>query len=527
MRLNFNKIGLAVAGVLLFGQAVQAQQLPVMNHYIYNPYLYNPARAGQNEQGTVSLNFKKQWVAMPNSPITGALLMESPINGTRLGVGGMIYSDKTHIVNKVGGLATVAYHLPFDKTGAHGMSGGLSLGVLNQRLAVSEATVANPNDPQLVGPSTTGTTMDLSLGLNYHWKALQVGVSMLQGLGNSVKYLNTANGTNSDYTLSRHFLFSANYNFDIGAKKDFAIAPTLLLRVVPAIPVQAELNVLANWRKMIYLGMGFRSGNAQMTTSAMMTTLGVSIKERVFFAYTIDYGVSNSLNASLGTQHEFMVSFKFGKDKELERKVIDMSAQIEESKRKDEELEKRMVETNGRVDSLVINQNNLTENQAKLAENQAKLAVENEVVRKKLAEQAAENAEQNAKLTQHDKELEEIRKRLDARTSEFKRLGSVTFDEGKAGLTDISKSELDAVIPTLKKDPKIRVYLYGRASTKGSRTANEQLSMKRAVSVRQYLIVVGGISGNNIEVIPVGATDPENGTNKDNANDRRVDIYIK
>jgi type IX secretion system PorP/SprF family membrane protein len=520
MRLNFYKTGLAVAGVLLFGQAVQAQQLPVMNHYIYSPYLYNPARAGQNEQGTVGLNFKKQWVAMPNSPVTGALLMESPINGTRLGVGGMIYSDKMHIVNRVGGLATVAYHLPFDKTGSHGMSGGLSLGVLNQRLAVDEATVANPNDPQLVGPSTTGTTMDLSLGLNYHWRALQVGAAMLQGLGNSVKYLNTTNGSTSDYTLARHFLFSANYTFDIGAKKDFSIAPTVLLRVVPAIPLQAELNVLANWRKMIYLGMGFRSGNAQLTTSALMTTLGVSIKERVFFGYTIDYGVSNSLNASLGTQHELMVSFKFGQDKEMQRKIIDMGEEIKESKRKDAELEKRLVETNTRVDSLMLMQN-------ELSENQAKLAAENEAIRKKLAEQDAENAAQNAKLAQHDKELEDIRKRLDARSTEFKRLGSVTFDEGKAGLTDVSKSELDAVIPTLKQDEKVRIYLYGRASTKGSRTTNEQLSMKRAVSVRQYLIVVGGLSGNNIELIPVGASDPENGTNKDNANDRRVDIYIK
>jgi outer membrane protein OmpA-like peptidoglycan-associated protein len=77
----------------------------------------------------------------------------------------------------------------------------------------------------------------------------------------------------------------------------------------------------------------------------------------------------------------------------------------------------------------------------------------------------------------------------------------------------------------LKNDPKLKIYLYGRASTKGSRTANEQLSIKRAVSVRQYLLFLG-IPSDNIEMIPMGAEDPENGTNKDNANDRRVDIYI-
>ena len=45
MKISINYI----IGVILLGFFSQAaaQQIPVMNHYIYNPYLYNPARAGQ------------------------------------------------------------------------------------------------------------------------------------------------------------------------------------------------------------------------------------------------------------------------------------------------------------------------------------------------------------------------------------------------------------------------------------------------------------------------------------------------
>jgi type IX secretion system PorP/SprF family membrane protein len=522
MKLNFYKKAVLLTALGLMAQAATAQQLPVMNHYIYNPYLYNPARAGQNEQGSVSLNFKKQWVAMPNSPITGALSMESPINGTRLGVGGMIYSDKMHIINRVGGLASVAYHLPFDETGKHRFSGGISLGVLNQRFATSEATVSNPNDPQLVGSANTGTTVDLSLGLNYQWHKLQAGFSMLQGLGNKLQYLNTTNGTTSDFALARHFLLNVSYGFEFGEKKDFGLTPTLMVRALQGIPAQFELNALANWRKMIYLGVGFRSGNARMTTSAIMTTLGVSIKERVFFAYTMDLGASQQLNSSLGTQHEIMVSFKFGKDKDQERKLADLTEQMKETQIREQTLEKKMIETNNRVDSLNTVTQQLTEEQRRMAEQQK---AENEALRNGLAAQEKENAAQRAMLEKHEKELEEIRKKLDMRSAEYKRLGSVTFDEGKTQLTMVSKSEIDAMAPTLKNDPKLKIYLYGRASTKGSRTANEQLSIKRAVSVRQYLLFLG-IPSDNIEMIPMGAEDPENGTNKDNANDRRVDIYI-
>ena len=58
---------------------VSAQQLPVMNHYLYNPYLYNPARTGQENLTKINFHFKKQWVNMPESPLQEfwVLMLES------------------------------------------------------------------------------------------------------------------------------------------------------------------------------------------------------------------------------------------------------------------------------------------------------------------------------------------------------------------------------------------------------------------------------------------------------------------
>lgn len=514
---------MGIAALLLSASALElsAQQLPVMNQYIYNPYLYNPARTGQRETGSFNLNFKKQWVAMPNSPLTGAMSIEAPLKDTRLGLGGMLYSDKMHIINRVGGLATAAYHLPFDETGSHGLSGGISLGVVNQRFAVGDATVANPNDPQLVGPSTSGTTADFSIGFDYHWKQLHVGLSMLQGLNSAIKYLNTTNGTSSDFTLRRHFLFTASYLFEFGEKKEWGVEPTLLARALQGVPPQVEFTALGNWRKLIYLGMGVRSTNTFSTTGTLMTTIGVNAKDKFFFGYTIDYGWNPTVNSSLGSQHELMVSFRFGDNGEVKK----LKSNVEDMQRREAQMTAKLLETNSKVDSLNTAQNELAEQQKAQAEALKKQEAENAAMRNQLAEQNRISQEQQNKLNKHDQELEDIRKQLGAKNPMYKRLGSVTFDEGKTELTKMSMAEMDALIPTLKSDPNQRIFLYGRASTKGSRTANEQISLKRAVAARQYLISKG-ISGDNIEVIPFGASDPEQGGTKDNASDRRVDVYI-
>ena len=501
MPFNISKKVLSIATFSLLSAAIYAQQLPVMNHYIYNPYLLNPARAGEKNHGSISVNFKKQWVNMPNSPVTGMILGETPISDSRLGFGGMIYSDKMHIINKVGGLATVSYHLPLaDK---HRLSGGISLGALNQRLNVAEAQVSNPNDPQLLPSANTGTTIDFSLGLNYNFnQKLNVGLAMLQGLGNSVKYLNANNDSYTDFTLARHFLATVSYEeIKMG---EFGFAPTVMARFIKGLPVQAEANLLFNWRQFLYLGVGYRSSNTNTATSALMGTFALQIKERIFFAYTADLGLSKAQNTSLGSQHELMVTYKFGKQK---------------NKAEEERMQMLMDE----LQATKANQNQMSQNLNEQTKKNTDLESNQSDMQKRLAEQEALNKEQQAQIEAHQKELEEIRKKLDAQTVDYKRMGSVHFAEGKSTLTTNAKTDLDAMLPTLQKHKSSTIYLYGRASTKGSAEANQRLSSQRAIAVRQYLVSKGI---DNIELIPVGASDPENGTQKDNANDRRVDIYM-
>lgn len=516
------------AGLVGSMQGAIAQQLPVMNHYIYNPYLYNPARTGQNPFGSININFKKQWVDLPYSPITGSLSVEAPLPVANMGLGGMLYSDRMHIINKLGGMLSYAYHVPFSKEYTHRLSGGLSLGFINQRFDFQEATVGNPNDNQILPTEANATAFDFSLGLDYQWKDLHVGLSMLQGLNNQMRFLSNARGEVT-YLNTRHFLMNTSYRFKFGeGKKLFYVEPNVLLRMIQGLPVQVEFNALAGWKDLLWGGIGYRSSNNETATSALMATFGVELQKRLFLAYTFEFAVDGKLNASLGSQHEVMLAYRFGdglKDKRkeeeeaLRRKALE--EQLQTLNKRNEELEERMKAGDRRVDSLAQANQNLAGKVDAQANNQAAKDAE---MKRQLEEQQALLEAQKKALDKQAQDIEALRKLIEANRYAYKKLGEVYFPEAGTTLDKESMAKLDALKMMLDKNhPKTAtIYLLGFGSKTGDAKMNERISTQRTLAVRQYLINKG-VSGDRLIIVPNGKTDSPGANNTE---DRRVDILI-
>lgn len=522
-----------IGGAVLFGAvSVQAQQLPLLNHYIYNPYLYNPARTGQNDYGTASLHFKKQWTSMPNSPFSGAVSVESPIKTEKLGnmgLGGMLYVDQMHITTNIGGMATYAYHIPFEKNKdyKHGLSAGLSLGFVHQRFNYQAATVDNPNDQQLLPNESSGTSFDFSAGLDYQWKGLHVGVSMLQGLNTGLRLLD---GQQSDlkYVNTRQWLLSASYKHLFGpAEKNHRVylQPVFMGRIIEDIPFQAEANIIVGLDGMGWLGIGYRSSNNTTATSSFDITLGVEIKRQFILAYTFGIGVDANLNANMGTQHEFMLAYRFGENK----KIKQMQESLQALNAKNDELQLLVNETDkankARMDSLqtIIQENN------KIIEQTNKTVIQQGEAIKKNSEDIKRH---DNEIKKNADEIEKLRKMIENQPLKYKKVGEVFFDNGSVKLNDASNANLDAVKDMIDKSKaagnEIQIYVKGNASTNGDAKKNMELSMRRATAVRQYL-VDKGLDGSNVTIIPMGEEDPTDGSKASSAGDskdRRVDIII-
>lgn len=107
--------------------------------------------------------------------------------------------------------------------------------------------------------------------------------------------------------------------------------------------------------------------------------------------------------------------------------------------------------------------------------------------------------------------------------------GSVLFTSGKADLLSGAQVKLNEVAQALtEQNPDSKMIVEGHTDSQGSAASNQDLSQRRAQSVRDYL-VSRGIAADRITAQGVGPTRPiaDNASAEGRANNRRVEIIIQ
>jgi OOP family OmpA-OmpF porin len=102
------------------------------------------------------------------------------------------------------------------------------------------------------------------------------------------------------------------------------------------------------------------------------------------------------------------------------------------------------------------------------------------------------------------------------------------FDVNKSTLKPAGKEELDAVAAKISGNAKVTdVKIVGHTDSTGTEAYNQQLSLKRATAVRDYL-VSKGIDSNLMSVSGMGESQPiaDNSTSAGRAKNRRVEVSI-
>ncbi len=521
--------------VLVFAALqVNAQQIPVTNQYIFNPYLYNPARAGESGFSNINLSHRNQWVDMPDSPISFIGTFDTKFKDSNVGVGGMIFSDQSHLITNYGGRATYAYHIPFNEDKTHRLSVGLSAGVVSQRFDFTNATVDNESDITILDRTDNTVNFDMAAGLNYHFKGLNVGVSVPQIFNSNLKYNETGNYDNVEFSLERHFLISASYLMRFGSSKSISLEPIVLARKVAGIPLQLDANLLVGYKDKVWLGGGYRSVNSLSDASAAHGSVAVRVKEKFMIGYTYEAVLGSQAKVDLGNTHEFTVGYRFGgksnKDKEmmerlegLEGKVGNLEGQINALKN---DVEDNKSDIDAKVDALdekiekgILNAEQMAALQARVAKNESDIAA-----------LKSNDAAMNAEMSKIRSELAATNAKLGSMNQGSKSsafldaMGSVLFTKGSSELTAEGRSKLDAIHSNLVGRSGYTLFISGNASSEGSEEYNMGLSMRRANSVKNYL-KTRGISGGSIFLLPYGESVPTGGQTV-NSNDRRVDIFI-
>jgi len=106
--------------------------------------------------------------------------------------------------------------------------------------------------------------------------------------------------------------------------------------------------------------------------------------------------------------------------------------------------------------------------------------------------------------------------------------GSVLFATGKYELLPIARDKLDEVAKAVTDQGYKSILVEGHTDSKGKASDNDTLSLKRAESVRTYL-VSRGIPSDKIRATGLGSQRPiaDNATPDGRANNRRVELVVE
>lgn len=156
-----------------------------------------------------------------------------------------------------------------------------------------------------------------------------------------------------------------------------------------------------------------------------------------------------------------------------------------------------------------------------------KAELENE--RKALDAEKKARAEAEKKAAAAMASLQEIAKvKEEARGMVITLSGSVLFATGKYDLLPIARDKLDEVTKALMDQGFKSILIEGHTDSKGKPSDNDTLSLKRAESVRTYM-VSRGVPSDKVRATGLGAARPvaDNATPDGRANNRRVEIVVE
>jgi outer membrane protein OmpA-like peptidoglycan-associated protein len=144
------------------------------------------------------------------------------------------------------------------------------------------------------------------------------------------------------------------------------------------------------------------------------------------------------------------------------------------------------------------------------------------------SEQARIDAEAKAKEAMDKLAAASVPVKQEARGVVITLSGSVLFASGKSALLPSAQTKLNEVADALREEANHKILVEGHTDSTGSDATNQDLSKRRAESVRAYLIS-RGVAAASIDAVGLGSSRPvaENSSAEGRANNRRVEIVIQ
>jgi type IX secretion system PorP/SprF family membrane protein len=291
-----------VSIVLMFTTIVSfAQQDAQFTQYMYNTINVNPAYAGSRGALSVFALHRTQWVGLDGAPVTNTVSMNTPINGSNLGLGISIINDRIGPTNENTFSADLSYSIPTSE------SFKLSFGVKGTANVFNlDVTRLNPaeDDPKLHNFNNRFSP-NIGAGIYYHSNKAYIGLSV-------PNFIESNRYDASEVAIFKekiNYYLIAGYVFDLNNTLKFK--PAILTKMVQGAPLQVDVsgNFMVNDK--------FSVGLAYRWSAAFSAMAGFQVSDAIYIGYGYDLDTTNLGNYNSGSHEIFLRYELFKKDKKI------------------------------------------------------------------------------------------------------------------------------------------------------------------------------------------------------------------
>jgi type IX secretion system PorP/SprF family membrane protein len=307
------------------------QELPVYNQYVFDPYLINPSYIGQSGYSEVNLVYRTQWTGIEDAPTTIGANFQYVAN-PRVSLGINVYNQEVVMLSTTSAMATFGYRVPINRNNI--ISFGLSVGAFSNRIDLTQLSDEELNDP-VIAQANNNFKMDGQFGLNYSFKRLTIGFSLLRLFENDA-FVNDDDASGIKFSELNNKAVSASYSFNLS--KDMEFMPYVLYRFTDNYNFFEGTGVFT-YKNLISVGGFYR----QDYGPGFLVRL--RIKGRMEIGYGHEFANSQAQNY-LGGSHEVQFKWRVGKKSpdlvtKREGRTIDSTATSKPAVAKTETTQKK------------------------------------------------------------------------------------------------------------------------------------------------------------------------------------------
>jgi type IX secretion system PorP/SprF family membrane protein len=279
-----------------------AQQEVMVSQYMFNQLFLNPAYAGSHAYMSSSLLHRAQWLRVEGAPQTSMMAVDAPLMKGKMGAGLSIVHDQIGVSRDLDIAGHYAYHIRVSEGSklAFGLRAGLSL--YSARL--SELNYWDANDQVFQGNISNKPVGKFGFGLYWYDTHSYIGLSV-PTIYAADGAISMNPGTALDHYFTQHYYLHAGKVFPLN--ESFDLKPSTMIKYSPAAPLEADVNCNILYRERIWLGVGYRTGDAIVG----MLEYQVNPMLRIGYAYDM---TTSKLRSYTSGSHEVMLGMDFGKD---------------------------------------------------------------------------------------------------------------------------------------------------------------------------------------------------------------------